>query len=166
MQQPPPGYAVPPNGGPRPSMPPTPIPSHAHPYYQQSPQCAYLARVTLLLMLTCSSSATCCPVPDDDASPRTASLRPLAGPACTNGWCWPCLSLSCLTGHCARPYCLPRCSLLLTMWRSLCDASEAWSCVYYRSAPVLSSGCHVMLFAAICCDAIQNRQKAQYACRV
>ncbi|KAJ6531780.1 hypothetical protein B0H19DRAFT_1188535 [Mycena capillaripes] len=29
----------PPNGaGPRPSMPPTPIPAHAHPYYHQSPQ--------------------------------------------------------------------------------------------------------------------------------
>ncbi|KAH9838493.1 uncharacterized protein C8Q71DRAFT_751533 [Rhodofomes roseus] len=39
MQQAPPGYPVPPNGaGHRPSMPPTPIPSHAHPYYQQSPQ--------------------------------------------------------------------------------------------------------------------------------
>ncbi|KAI3604541.1 pab1 binding protein [Moniliophthora roreri] len=36
---PPPGtYPPPPNGaGPRPSMPPTPIPAHAHPYYQ-SPQ--------------------------------------------------------------------------------------------------------------------------------
>lgn len=40
MQPPPPGaYPPPPNGGaPRPSMPPTPIPSHAHPYYHQSPQ--------------------------------------------------------------------------------------------------------------------------------
>ncbi|KAI0322616.1 hypothetical protein OF83DRAFT_1093168 [Amylostereum chailletii] len=38
--QPPPGqYPPPPNGaGPRPSMPPTPIPAHAHPYYHQSPQ--------------------------------------------------------------------------------------------------------------------------------
>jgi hypothetical protein len=39
---PPPGaYPPPPNGaGPRPSMPPTPIPAHAHPYYHhQSPQC-------------------------------------------------------------------------------------------------------------------------------
>lgn len=37
---PPPGaYPPPPNGGgPRPSMPPTPIPAHAHPYYSQSPQ--------------------------------------------------------------------------------------------------------------------------------
>ncbi|KAL0061938.1 poly(A)-binding protein binding protein [Marasmius tenuissimus] len=37
---PPPGtYPPPPNGaGPRPSMPPTPIPAHAHPYYHQSPQ--------------------------------------------------------------------------------------------------------------------------------
>src|ERR1700753_1220059 len=37
---PPPGqYPPPPNGGgPRPSMPPTPIPAHAHPYYTQSPQ--------------------------------------------------------------------------------------------------------------------------------
>ncbi|PFH52983.1 hypothetical protein AMATHDRAFT_1711 [Amanita thiersii Skay4041] len=37
---PPPGaYPPPPNGaGPRPSMPPTPIPAHAHTYYQQSPQ--------------------------------------------------------------------------------------------------------------------------------
>ncbi|EGN99245.1 hypothetical protein SERLA73DRAFT_160712 [Serpula lacrymans var. lacrymans S7.3] len=40
MQPPPPGsYPAPPNGaGPRPSMPPTPIPAHAHPYYHQSPQ--------------------------------------------------------------------------------------------------------------------------------
>ncbi|PPQ95227.1 hypothetical protein CVT26_014918 [Gymnopilus dilepis] len=40
MQPPPPGaYPPPPNGaGPRPSMPPTPIPAHAHPYYHQSPQ--------------------------------------------------------------------------------------------------------------------------------
>lgn len=36
---PPPGPYPPPNGaGPRPSMPPTPIPAHAHPYYHQSPQ--------------------------------------------------------------------------------------------------------------------------------
>ena len=37
---PPPGaYPPPPNGAqPRPSMPPTPIPGHAHPYYHQSPQ--------------------------------------------------------------------------------------------------------------------------------
>ncbi|CCM01397.1 uncharacterized protein FIBRA_03448 [Fibroporia radiculosa] len=36
---PPPGAYPPPNGAaPRPSMPPTPIPSHAHPYYHQSPQ--------------------------------------------------------------------------------------------------------------------------------
>ncbi|KAI0635916.1 hypothetical protein C8Q77DRAFT_1155659 [Trametes polyzona] len=37
---PPPGqYPPPPNGAGRPSMPPTPIPSHAHPYYHhQSPQ--------------------------------------------------------------------------------------------------------------------------------
>ncbi|KAJ7284976.1 hypothetical protein C8J57DRAFT_1709285 [Mycena rebaudengoi] len=36
---PPPGTYPPPNGaGPRPSMPPTPIPAHAHPYYHQSPQ--------------------------------------------------------------------------------------------------------------------------------
>ncbi|KIK94468.1 hypothetical protein PAXRUDRAFT_142736, partial [Paxillus rubicundulus Ve08.2h10] len=37
---PPPGtYPPPPNGaGPRPSMPPTPTPMHAHPYYHQSPQ--------------------------------------------------------------------------------------------------------------------------------
>ncbi|THH09159.1 hypothetical protein EW145_g2218 [Phellinidium pouzarii] len=36
---PPPGaYPPPPNSGGRPSMPPTPIPAHAHPYYHQSPQ--------------------------------------------------------------------------------------------------------------------------------
>ncbi|EIN04841.1 hypothetical protein PUNSTDRAFT_47123 [Punctularia strigosozonata HHB-11173 SS5] len=40
MQPPPPGsYPAPPNGaGHRPSMPPTPIPAHAHAYYQPSPQ--------------------------------------------------------------------------------------------------------------------------------
>ena len=41
MPPPPPGaYAPPPpNGaGPRPSMPPTPIPAPTHPYYHQSPQ--------------------------------------------------------------------------------------------------------------------------------
>ncbi|KAF9048692.1 hypothetical protein BJ165DRAFT_1343003 [Panaeolus papilionaceus] len=39
MQPPPGAYPPPPNGvGPRPSMPPTPIPAHAHPYYHQSPQ--------------------------------------------------------------------------------------------------------------------------------
>lgn len=41
MPPPPPPGAYPPppqSGGPRPSMPPTPIPAHAHPYYQQSPQ--------------------------------------------------------------------------------------------------------------------------------
>ncbi|KAF5326706.1 hypothetical protein D9619_004496 [Psilocybe cf. subviscida] len=40
MQPPPPGtYPPPPNGaGPRQSMPPTPIPAHAHAYYHQSPQ--------------------------------------------------------------------------------------------------------------------------------
>ncbi|KZP23766.1 hypothetical protein FIBSPDRAFT_918970 [Athelia psychrophila] len=35
---PPQGQYPPPNGGPRPSMPPTPVPSHTHPYYHQSPQ--------------------------------------------------------------------------------------------------------------------------------
>lgn len=36
---PPPGaYGPPPNSAGRPSMPPTPIPGHAHPYYHQSPQ--------------------------------------------------------------------------------------------------------------------------------
>src|ERR1700721_3047349 len=44
MPPPPGSYPPPPNGaGPRPSMPPTPIPAHAHPYYHQSPQ-----RTTLL----------------------------------------------------------------------------------------------------------------------
>jgi hypothetical protein len=39
MAPPPPSAYPPPNGaGPRPSMPPTPIPAHAHPYYHQSPQ--------------------------------------------------------------------------------------------------------------------------------
>ncbi|KAL5526582.1 PBP1 [Sanghuangporus sanghuang] len=40
MPPPPPGAYPPPPGstGPRPSMPPTPIPAHAHPYYHQSPQ--------------------------------------------------------------------------------------------------------------------------------
>ena len=39
MQAPPPGQYPMQNGaGPRPSMPPTPIPAHAHPYYHQSPQ--------------------------------------------------------------------------------------------------------------------------------
>lgn len=40
MAPPQPGqYPPPPNGaGPRPPMPSTPIQSHAHPYYQQSPQ--------------------------------------------------------------------------------------------------------------------------------
>ncbi|PPQ99133.1 hypothetical protein CVT24_009323 [Panaeolus cyanescens] len=39
MPPPPGAYPPPPNGvGPRPSMPPTPIPAHAHPYYHQSPQ--------------------------------------------------------------------------------------------------------------------------------
>ncbi|KAL4062126.1 hypothetical protein J3A83DRAFT_4195692 [Scleroderma citrinum] len=42
---PPPGtYPPPPNGaGPRPSMPPTPTPMHAHPYYHQSPQRTHFA---------------------------------------------------------------------------------------------------------------------------
>lgn len=39
---PPPGYPPPPNGAQRPSMPPTPIPAHAHPYYHhQSPQSTF-----------------------------------------------------------------------------------------------------------------------------
>lgn len=39
MSPPPGAYPPPPNGGQRPSMPPTPIPAHAHPYYHhQSPQ--------------------------------------------------------------------------------------------------------------------------------
>ncbi|EPQ54097.1 hypothetical protein GLOTRDRAFT_111543 [Gloeophyllum trabeum ATCC 11539] len=35
---PPPGYPAPNGAAHRPSMPPTPIPAHAHPYYHQSPQ--------------------------------------------------------------------------------------------------------------------------------
>ncbi|KAF6757278.1 hypothetical protein DFP72DRAFT_252604 [Ephemerocybe angulata] len=39
MSPPPGAYPPPPNGAQRPSMPPTPIPAHAHPYYHhQSPQ--------------------------------------------------------------------------------------------------------------------------------
>ncbi|KAF7327786.1 LsmAD domain-containing protein [Mycena kentingensis (nom. inval.)] len=45
MQPPPPGAYPPPNGAARPSMPPTPIPGHPHPYYQQSPQLAHAVPV-------------------------------------------------------------------------------------------------------------------------
>ncbi|KAJ7066951.1 hypothetical protein C8F01DRAFT_1247367 [Mycena amicta] len=49
MQQPPPG-AYPPNGAaPRPSMPPTPIPAHPHPYYQQSPQLGHAVAYPMMM---------------------------------------------------------------------------------------------------------------------
>ncbi|KAI0342847.1 hypothetical protein BDW22DRAFT_1329878 [Trametopsis cervina] len=48
---PPPGaYPPPPNGaGPRPSMPPTPIPSHAHAYYHQSPQISHAVPYPMMM---------------------------------------------------------------------------------------------------------------------
>ena len=166
QQAPPPGaYPVPPNGaGPRPSMPPTPIPSHAHPYYQQSPQRTYLAHRTFSFVLISSSSATCCPLPDDDASSGTPSfVRSLPGSACAYGRRRPCLNPPCSAGRCAQSHCPPRCSLLLTMWRSLrCSVTRARgmvTCVLSLRS-VLSSGCHVMLFAAICCDAMQTTKSA------
>ena len=78
---PPPGaYPAPNGGGPRPSMPPTPIPSHAHPYYAQSPQStphlscpAYIPSYPNF-----APSAPRRPVPDDDAASRRARRRPAA----------------------------------------------------------------------------------------
>ncbi|KAK7033100.1 LsmAD domain-containing protein [Favolaschia claudopus] len=50
MPPPPPGTYPPPNGaGPRPSMPPTPIPAHAHPYYHQSPQLQHAVPYPMML---------------------------------------------------------------------------------------------------------------------
>ncbi|KAJ7170680.1 hypothetical protein C8R43DRAFT_980460 [Mycena crocata] len=50
MQPPPPGTYPPPNGaGPRPSMPPTPIPAHAHPYYHQSPQLQHAVPYSMMM---------------------------------------------------------------------------------------------------------------------
>ena len=149
-QAPPPGaYPIPPNGaGPRPSMPPTPIPSHAHPYYQQSPQRTCHAQFTVALVLIHFSSATRCSLPDDDASPGTPALiRPLSSSACTNGWCWSCLSPLLATCRCVCSYCLPRCSLLSTMWRSLrCSVTRARcmvSCVLsLRPSVVFRLSCH------------------------
>lgn len=48
---PPPGaYPPPPNGAaPRPSMPPTPIPAHAHPYYHQSPQLQHAVPYSMMM---------------------------------------------------------------------------------------------------------------------
>lgn len=60
----------PPNGaGPRPSVPPSPV--HAHPFYQQSPQREFSLSCSLYhdkLNTDVYESATCCPVPHDDAS--------------------------------------------------------------------------------------------------
>jgi hypothetical protein len=101
MQAPPPGqYPPPPNGaGPRPSMPPTPIPAHAHPYYHQSPQ---RTSHNLPFCITdqtvhsiCHSFASC-PVSNDDAPAwwawwPTARLRWRSCTTRAHGWCRPCM---------------------------------------------------------------------------
>jgi hypothetical protein len=92
MQAPPPGqYPPPPNGaGPRPSMPPTPIPAHAHPYYHQSPQrSSHDLSFSLFIGFTSHSSPSC-PVSDDDApawwaTRPTARLRWRTCSSCTHG---------------------------------------------------------------------------------
>jgi len=92
MQAPPPGqYPPPPNGaGPRPSMPPTPIPAHAHPYYHQSPQrMSHDLSFSLFIQFT-SHSPPSCPVSDDDAPAwwawwPTARLRWRTCSSCAHG---------------------------------------------------------------------------------
>jgi hypothetical protein len=92
MQAPPPGqYPPPPNGaGPRPSMPPTPIPSHAHPYYHQSPQrMSHNSSFPLFIQFMLHSSPSC-PVSDDDAPAwwtwwPTARLRWRTCSSCAHG---------------------------------------------------------------------------------
>jgi hypothetical protein len=92
MQAPPPGqYPPPPNGaGPRPSMPPTPIPAHAHPYYHQSPQrTSHDLSFPLFIQFTSHSSPSC-PVSNDDAPARwawwpTAWLRWRTCSSCAHG---------------------------------------------------------------------------------
>lgn len=92
MQAPPPGqYPPPPNGaGPRPSMPPTPIPAHAHPYYHQSPQrMSNDLSFPSFIQFTLHSSPSC-PVSDDDAPAwwawwPTSRLRWRTCSPCTHG---------------------------------------------------------------------------------
>jgi hypothetical protein len=92
MQAPPPGqYPPPPNGaGPRPSMPPTPIPAHAHPYYHQSPQrTSHGLSFPLFIQFTRHSSPSC-PVSNDDAPAwwawwPTAWLRWRTCSSCAHG---------------------------------------------------------------------------------
>jgi hypothetical protein len=90
---PPPGtYPPPPNGaGPRPSIPPTPIPAHAHPYYHQSPQrtpCFIWINV-LEKCLLCPHSAARSAISHDDATTSTqwstSCLRRWSGLRCSNG---------------------------------------------------------------------------------
>lgn len=92
MQAPPPGqYPPPPNGaGPRPSMPPTPIPAHAHPYYHQSPQRTSPDLFYSLFIEFTSLSSPSCPVSDDDAPAwwawwPTARLRWRTCSSCAHG---------------------------------------------------------------------------------
>jgi hypothetical protein len=108
MQAPPPGqYPPPPNGaGPRPSMPPTPIPTHAHPYYHQSPQRTAHHLSSPLLTWTAHSkchSPPSCPVSDDDATARWAKwparLRWRTCTACAYGRCRPCMMKE-IVSHC------------------------------------------------------------------
>ena len=87
---PPPGtYPPPPSGqAPRPSVPPTPIPAHAHPYYHHSPQCMPL----LLIRVNCShyDSTTRRSIPHDDASTTkqrpSTSIRGWSRTSCDEPW--------------------------------------------------------------------------------
>lgn len=102
---PPPGtYPPPPNGaGPRPSMPPTPIPSHAHPFYHQSPQRELFCQSCSGSASDVDCSATRHALPHDDApARRTCAASPIrrptraAGPngrrrTCMNGRAASCL---------------------------------------------------------------------------
>lgn len=108
MQAPPPGqYPPPPNGaGPRPSMPPTPIPAHAHPYYHQSPQRMshdLSFPIDQPFNLRHSHSTSSCPVSDDDAPWAwwpTAWIRWRTCSSCAHGrWCRPRMMQG-VVGHC------------------------------------------------------------------
>ena len=83
----------------RPSMPPTPIPSHAHPYYHQSPHCECSVKSFFVDSSTnfyCCST-TCRSLRYDDAAPRPPRSAPwirrcTAAPTHSNGQCWPCVN--------------------------------------------------------------------------
>jgi hypothetical protein len=172
MQAPPGQYPPPPNGaGPRPSMPPTPIPAHAHPYYHQSPQRTSHNLSFCITDQTVHSichSPTSCPVSNDDAPAwwawwPTARLRWRSCTTRAHGWCRPCMMQE-IVCHCCLFFFLcfllggyAFCVQLRAAWL-LCTAFTPISLAWHSF--VLLSHCAVSYLRCPCIHSMRPLQES------